>query len=87
MQAIPQCMMCKHYQDTMSCAAFPNDFPEGIPAAIVHNQKDHRKPISGDNGIQWEPGDDWTASDHPLEEEAPTKKQKVSNRVSNSKGW
>jgi len=29
-------------------------FPKGIPQAILMNQKDHRNPIDGDHGIQFE---------------------------------
>ena len=53
---IPQCTTCKHLRDTFSddggntCEAFP----DGIPLQILRNELDHRKPIAGDNGIQYE---------------------------------
>lgn len=35
-------------------------FPKGIPQAILTNRQDHRKPIKGDNGIQFLNGSDLT---------------------------
>lgn len=29
-------------------------FVDGIPAAIIDNRADHRKPVPGDNGIQFD---------------------------------
>lgn len=55
-QAAPICMSCKHFDraaDDLSCAAFP----DGIPDAIIENRLDHRQPIDGDNGIQFEQGE------------------------------
>lgn len=38
-----------------SCAAFP----DGIPEAVFGNELDHREPLEGDHGIQFQakPGD------------------------------
>jgi len=33
-----------------SCPAFP----AGIPDEVYGNVLDHREPIAGDNGVQWE---------------------------------
>ena len=47
----PQCLVCKHFKRDYTCAAFPAEIPE----PILLNEADHREPIEGDNGIQWEP--------------------------------
>lgn len=48
----PQCMRCKHRdaENPAVCKAFP----DGIPVRILTNDADHKKPYSGDNGIQFE---------------------------------
>lgn len=47
------CATCKNLisLEQKTCRAFPN----GIPEAIYLGQTQHRKPINGDNGIQYEP--------------------------------
>ena len=52
-----QCFDCEHFDFTktkeigkLACAAFP----DGIPAAVIDNVKDHRQPIEGDHGIRFE---------------------------------
>ena len=30
-------------------------FPAGIPSPILWSEKDHRKPLAGDNGLQFNP--------------------------------
>jgi hypothetical protein len=55
--AAPMCTVCTHYQPTreqLTCTAFP----DGIPQAILYSQVDHRKPVSGDHGIQFEQAKD-----------------------------
>lgn len=47
----PVCLKCIHYNDDLTCKAFPN----GIPDEVVFNGNDHAQPIEGDNGIQFEP--------------------------------
>ena len=51
----PICFACKYLRKfdrktgVYTCLAFP----EAIPASIVFNRVDHRKPIDGDHGIQF----------------------------------
>lgn len=50
---LPACNTCKHYKAFSSppaCAAFP----DGIPRKILKGEDQHRKPVRGDNGIQYE---------------------------------
>ena len=54
-----QCLNCHHFRTGYSCAAFP----EGIAEEVLLNQKDHRQPLPGDNGIQFEAREGTT---HPL---------------------
>jgi hypothetical protein len=49
----------------MECARFHRDkdtegltcdaFPDGIPDEIIMGDSDHRKPVKGDHGLQFEP--------------------------------
>jgi hypothetical protein len=51
---MPQCALCKNLSSErgkLKCPAFPN----GIPERILQNKVDHREPVDGDNGIQFEP--------------------------------
>ena len=46
------CLKCKHLnKNQISCKAYPDSIPQDIKASV----KDHRKPLPGDNGIQFEP--------------------------------
>ena len=50
----PLCAICKHLDeeaDGFVCAAFP----QGIPEGIIYSRLDHRQPVTGDNGVQFEP--------------------------------
>lgn len=46
------CNSCKHAHDNYppTCKAFP----KGIPAGILEGTLDHRQPVRGDKGIQYE---------------------------------
>lgn len=50
------CLLCKHFTgDVMGpwkCAAF-----DEIPVEIWEGRADHREPYEGDQGIQFEPGE------------------------------
>lgn len=51
--AAPVCLMCVFYKDAQGtgvCDAFPG----GIPVGIFANEIDHRAPVEGDNGIQFQ---------------------------------
>lgn len=51
-------MYCRHFDRSedddddprLMCTAYP----DGIPDPILENKADHRKPIDGDSGIQYE---------------------------------
>jgi hypothetical protein len=49
---LPSCQTCRHFDpySGIRCAAFPN----GIPLPIQDGQVDHRNPVQGDHGIQYE---------------------------------
>lgn len=50
----PPCNTCKHFtlfSNPPRCRAFPT----GIPEMILSGENDHREPVRGDNGIQYEP--------------------------------
>lgn len=47
---ISQCAYCKHKGKGAYCDAF-----DTIPMDILRNKVDHRQPIKGDRGIQFEP--------------------------------
>ena len=56
--AVELCNYCKHrsplWPDEITCAAFP----DGIPKDVLICDIDHRKPVEGDHGIQFEPDED-----------------------------
>jgi len=57
-----QCSFCRHWLGRKTCAAFP----DGVPAAILDNEHDHREPFAGDNGIRFEakPGREAAAAEN-----------------------
>jgi len=51
----PICMFCRHFRRDeigLYCEAFPEG--DGIPEGILESQIDHRLPVKGDRGIQFE---------------------------------
>lgn len=46
------CDSCKHYNKNYppTCKAFPR----GIPLSILNGTTDHREPVRGDKGVQYE---------------------------------
>lgn len=50
----PACNTCKHFT-LFSIPPRCKAFPTGIPAEILKGYDDHRQPVRGDNGIQYEP--------------------------------
>jgi len=46
------CLTCANLIDNFeeTCRAFP----KGIPKEILSNENDHKKPVEGDQGIQYE---------------------------------
>lgn len=61
----PLCMFCRYYQKDAAPLKVPppesisglicEAYPDGIPMAIILIRVDHRKPYSGDHGIQFAP--------------------------------
>lgn len=52
--ATPICMICRRYNDKNFDGMICKAYPKGIPDSIIYSEKDHRNPIDGDNGIQFE---------------------------------
>jgi hypothetical protein len=56
---VPLCQSCKHYgpckdAEVPGLGACCEAFPAGIPDAIYVDGADHRQPMDGDGGVQWE---------------------------------
>lgn len=48
----PMCMVCTRLvneADSLICTAYP----DGIPTAILNSEVDHRRPYTGDHGLQF----------------------------------
>ena len=50
----PLCMTCKHFNFENKVNNVCTAFPDGIPVNILITELDHRKPVNGDHGIQYE---------------------------------
>lgn len=62
---MPMCIVCAHYNDDITCEAFP----DGIPKEIFWQHIDHRKPFKGDNGITFEISDKYKDSEEEINRE------------------
>ena len=59
---LSQCATCARFRTPYDVPAGPGRpkkpfcaaFPAGMPKAIFRNGLDHRHPIDGDHGLQWE---------------------------------
>lgn len=51
-----QCLSCKHYRGYLKCDAYP----DGIPEPLLEGTS-HKMPYPGDNGIRWEPANEFAA--------------------------
>lgn len=51
----PQCAVCAHFDGTDRTVDRCKAYPGGIPARILDNTLDHRKPLPHDNGVRWAP--------------------------------
>lgn len=51
-----QCAACKHMRAAPTPSGHPacDAFPGGIPNRIAYYGADHRQPVKGDHGIQFE---------------------------------
>jgi hypothetical protein len=59
-QPAPICLGCtrlRRLSDREPLKETCDAFPEGIPAAIVANEVDHRRPHENDRGLRFEPED------------------------------
>lgn len=58
-----QCSACSRMQawDAEHATSWCAAFPAGIPDRVYYNSVDHRQPVEGDHGIQFEakPGDEF----------------------------
>lgn len=47
------CVYCARTRD-LTFAQTCDAFPDGIPGGIILNEVDHRQPVEGDHGLQFE---------------------------------
>jgi len=49
-EVLTPCVTCKHRISGLTC----NAFPAGIPQVVLIGEEQHRTPLPGDGGIQYE---------------------------------
>lgn len=65
MSTTSPCQYCKHYLAAGTCEAFRG---KDIPMDIWTGEKRHDKPVTGDNGIQFELADGVPEEMHPYKD-------------------
>lgn len=54
--AQPICMECgRFHRDRKEMGLTCDAFPDGIPDEIIMGDSDHKEPVEGDHGLQFEP--------------------------------
>lgn len=69
---VSQCLKCVHRAwNKRSRVPTCKAFPDMIPAEVLFNEADHRKPFEGDNGVRFEAleGENHPFDGPPLEED------------------
>jgi hypothetical protein len=51
--AVSPCATCRH-KDQEADGPYCTAFPQGIPRKILDGDNQHRQPVDGDHGIQYE---------------------------------
>ena len=54
----PICLYCKRFNEDEMKKLCCEAFPDKIPNDIIMNRTDHRHPVQGDQGLQFEPTSD-----------------------------
>lgn len=62
---LAQCALCTRFHAKNLVENTCDAFPRGIPKGILENRFDHRFPIEGDHGLQFEAED--SRARHPLD--------------------
>jgi len=52
--AAPICYECAHFRTNREEGLVCKAFPKGIPDAVLFQGSDHKEPLEGDHGIQFE---------------------------------
>ena len=59
MRISPDCVWCRRYRGDLRCEAFP----DGIPMTILRSEHNHQHPYPGDNGLLFDPVDEFEPED------------------------